>query len=688
MKRKNFKITLLFFILFSQNIFAYQINNPQPTWKNNVVKWWYNPTDSPYSEEDSLAFIKEASQSWENVSGVKFEYQGITTLNQFDLNDGKVVFGWAKHGVIDDSDKFGGNGCIGAFVQYNNGNKGTVITDASLTLNRDRDRQTDDRYCFNTTIPNSNPLKKYSPISSWKGLITHELGHVLALEHSSECESSMAGSSYADENGKVHFTGCKYKGTTYQETLRQDDINGIQSLYPLNPCVGFRDVKESDSICSELTFAKESEWVNGYPNGTFRPNQEVNRAEFTKIVMNASYKKSLKSKDCFYDNSKGEYEIKSDKWYASYICTAKDNDIIKGKGDGLFHPDDKVNYVESLKITLKALGFKANEDEYSNWYTPYVDEANAMGLPTYDVTHIMTRGEMISLIHDAYSKHTQRALATNSWKQSCHAKNYHFYKLGRTPTCQEKWAMQIFYELGIPNLNTQSSLVKTAMRDIQDTHDIAMSTFKQISAVVNLGGSGQDGLIPFQLESIKTLSGVAFDKQGGDIANVTGMIFDIGISVMQESINEIKKTKPSPLLYISFASKIGEIGTDVFGAYSLNEKTKALNNLNIAIAYLNDFYQYGGDNGKVAVNEAKINADANMYDTIWHYATNKGYKNSWWSDEFDFSKTVDIVEEIKRDVNRAVQICYIEGQCLSQKQKEPLTNFDIFTINGNQSIKY
>ena len=409
--------------------------------------------------------------------------------------------------------------------------------------------------------------------------------------------------------------------------------------------------------------------------------------------MNAIYKKDLESKSCFYDNSIGEYEIKADKWYASYVCTAKEKGIVKGKGDGHFHPEDKVNYVEALKIVVKALGFEADESDYAIWYTPYTNEASVMGLTTHDVTHIMTRGEMVSLIRDAYSKHTKRALATNSWRQSCHAKNYHFYKLGRTPTCQEKWAMQMYYELGIPNLNTQSSLVRMMMNDVQDTHDIAMNTFKNLGYLVNLGSSAGSNLISFQLESIKTLSSISFGKDGSAVANITGGIFDIGLSFMQENINNILNqakgiVKPSHAMFVSFGLKFGEISTDVWGAYSLNEKTKALNNLNIAIAYLDDFYQYGGDNGKVAVNEAKINADANMYDTIWHYATNKGYKNSWWSDEFDFSKTVDIVEQIKRDVNRAVQTCYIEGQCLSQKQKEPLNDFDIFTINGSQSIKH
>jgi hypothetical protein len=666
MKRKNLKKIVLSsaLLLLSQNVFGYTFeylsnSKPTPTWNESRVKWWYNSANSPYDDEQVLNWIKEASKSWEDESSIHFEYQGLTDTTQFNLTDRKIVFGWGNHNIAS-TYYSSANPCIGAFVWFSEDDG--AMSDARMTLNSAKAQNPTDRYC----IDRGKPM-----VSDWQGMITHELGHVLGLGHHYNDDSTMN-------------DGAR---TVDMKSLEAYDKEAIQSLYPLKPCSGFLDVKESDSICNDLTFAKDSEWVNGYSDATFKPNREVNRAEFTKIVMNATYKKELESKNCFYDNAIGEYEIKADKWYSSYVCTAKENTIVKGKKDGFFHPEDKVNYAEGIKIILRALGFEAVESDYTDWYTPYINEATAMELPLYAVTHIMTRGEMISLIRDAYRKHTKRALATNSWKQSCHAKNYHFYKLGTTPTCKEKWSMQLFYELGIPNLNTQSSLVRTMMNDVQDTHDIAMSTFKQISAVANLGGSAQDDLVAFQIESIKTLSGVAFDKQGGDIANITGGIFDIGLSIMQEGINELSKTKPSPLMYVSFASDFGKIGTDIWGAYSLNEKTKALNNLNIAIAYLDDFYQYGGDNGKVSVNESKINEDANMYDTIWHYATNKGYKNSWWSDEFDFSKTVDIVEQIKKDVNRAVQICYIDGKCLSQKQKEPLTSFDIFTINGNQSIK-
>lgn len=203
-------------------------------------------------------------------------------------------------------------------------------------------------------------------------------------------------------------------------------------------------------------------------------------------------------------------------------------------------------------------------------------------------------------------------------------------------------------------------------------------------------GSVSDGIIASGIESIKILSGVAFDSIGTDVANVTGGVFDIGLSLMQESVNNgfkfLANVQPSPLMYVSFGAKFGEIGTNVWGAYSLNQKTEALNNINIAISYLEDFYQYGGENSLVAVKEAKITATANMYDTIYHYASNKGYHNSWWTNEFNYSKIVEIVENVKSNVSRVLQKCYVNGECLAQEQKDSMHSYSVYTINGIKII--
>ena len=179
---------------FQDSVVGFQkILDTTAKWKNNTIKWWYNPNKQKFSNtEEAVSIFKSAMKSWSDVSGVKFEYQGVTSSNQFDMSDGKVVFGWADPSEV--ITYFGGDGSIGAFVRFEH--DGTYMTDARMSLNTSR----------------------YTTIRSWKGLISHELGHVLGIGHSNISESVM----FANP----------YHTTVYQETLRTDDIDAVTTLYP------------------------------------------------------------------------------------------------------------------------------------------------------------------------------------------------------------------------------------------------------------------------------------------------------------------------------------------------------------------------------------------------------------------------------------------------------------------------
>ena len=49
-----------------------------------------------------------------------------------------------------------------------------------------------------------------------------------------------------------------------------------------------------------IKFLKDQGIVEGYPDGNFRPDQEINRAEFTKIVGGSVFTE-IAGEDCFPD---------------------------------------------------------------------------------------------------------------------------------------------------------------------------------------------------------------------------------------------------------------------------------------------------------------------------------------------------------------------------------------------------
>ena len=136
--------------------------------------------------------------------------------------------------------------------------------------------------------------------------------------------------------------------------------------------------------------------VQGNPDGTFRPNRTVNRAEFLKIVL-ASYPNirvsASDAEHCFPDVSK-------DDWFAPYVCLAKKRGMVKGYDDGLFKPNQNVNYAEALKILGELYEYVAYSADDEEWYAGYVRAAeyNRTALPSsIKFDRSLTRGQMARL---------------------------------------------------------------------------------------------------------------------------------------------------------------------------------------------------------------------------------------------------------------------------------------------------
>lgn len=89
--------------------------------------------------------------------------------------------------------------------------------------------------------------------------------------------------------------------------------------------------------------------LQGYEDGTFRPQADINRAEFLKILVSEFLPDELQNEvGCFSDVAR--------EWFAEYICTAKRLGWIDGYPDGTFKPAQTINRAEALKIVVNAFG--------------------------------------------------------------------------------------------------------------------------------------------------------------------------------------------------------------------------------------------------------------------------------------------------------------------------------------------
>ncbi len=151
--------------------------------------------------------------------------------------------------------------------------------------------------------------------------------------------------------------------------------------------------------------------VEGYANGTFMPDININRAELMKILVESVMGTPDESvyNSCFSDVH--------DEWFAKYVCRAKDLGWIEGYSDGSFKPANSVNNVEALKMVIEVTGIGVDPVEGQEvpevmsgdvWYVPYVNKAYNFGMLdectdqcAFIPGSLSTRGEVSEYIYRA-----------------------------------------------------------------------------------------------------------------------------------------------------------------------------------------------------------------------------------------------------------------------------------------------
>ena len=89
--------------------------------------------------------------------------------------------------------------------------------------------------------------------------------------------------------------------------------------------------------------------VSGYPDGTFKPNAAITRAEFTVILANALKLEGAGSAAAFTD------EAKIGGWAKQAIANAVEAGIMSGYADGSIRPNARITRAEAVTLLVRIL---------------------------------------------------------------------------------------------------------------------------------------------------------------------------------------------------------------------------------------------------------------------------------------------------------------------------------------------
>ena len=120
---------------------------------------------------------------------------------------------------------------------------------------------------------------------------------------------------------------------------------------------GYSDVPGNKWYNNAISTLSNMGIICGYPDGTFRPDAPITRAELTKIA--ASFFSDPRVA-ATYD---GRFsDVHGAEWYISYLMTALEEGLIEGYPDGSFRPNRPITRAETCTIVNRTLGRKPEKD--------------------------------------------------------------------------------------------------------------------------------------------------------------------------------------------------------------------------------------------------------------------------------------------------------------------------------------
>ncbi|TXK76766.1 S-layer homology domain-containing protein [Paenibacillus sp. N3.4] len=134
---------------------------------------------------------------------------------------------------------------------------------------------------------------------------------------------------------------------------------------PTMPKTDFTDIAGHWAY-EDITQAVELGFVNGYPDGTFRPDGSVTRAEFANMLMNGIKPTTEGAELLFKDKDKiGAWALQS-------VSKAFKLGIISGYSDGTFQPSANITHAEMIAMIVRASGLPMDNTQP----TGYADDAD------------------------------------------------------------------------------------------------------------------------------------------------------------------------------------------------------------------------------------------------------------------------------------------------------------------------
>lgn len=140
----------------------------------------------------------------------------------------------------------------------------------------------------------------------------------------------------------------------------------------------FKDVPSGVAYYDAVNLLSALKIIQGYPDGTFAPENDVTRAEFTTLLIRAMNLETLAQSANLANFPFTDCTSAGIAYALPNIKLAYEKEIILGMGEKIFAPEEKVTYEQAVKMIVCAAGYEVIANDNGGWPNGYLTAGREM----------------------------------------------------------------------------------------------------------------------------------------------------------------------------------------------------------------------------------------------------------------------------------------------------------------------
>lgn len=229
---------------------------------------------------------------------------------------------------------------------------------------------------------------------------------------------------YNDSFGYAKHSLASYQGNesvTLKWNEAEEEWNTVYGQLPVTidvVCKNYIPVLPSlpdvpdDTTPNWLNLDDHDAYIQGYPDGRVKPENNITRAEVATIFYRLL---TDDAREYFWSNDSGFSDVKPGDWYNTAVSTMVNAGVITGYNDGTFRPNDPITRAEFATIAARFLSdpYSLQDQFYDtegHWAEVYINRAAEVGWingyndGSFRPNKAITRAEAVTLVNNVLGR--------------------------------------------------------------------------------------------------------------------------------------------------------------------------------------------------------------------------------------------------------------------------------------------